>query len=149
MSDGPNLIMATRFSWHAVVLTLVTGCMSLCGACGAGPAKTSTSPPQTLDFFRMVDAIDNPLTFQYAYAPSIVLKDTCTTFFSVSACDPSVVNFQGFYYMFYGSAITTAPNVFQTVIQVTRSTNLAGPYFTYTQRCTWEDNLYGVYVYPP
>lgn len=181
--------MATRFSWHAVVLTLVTGCMSLCGACGAGPAKTSTSPPQTLDFFRMVDAIDNPLTFQYAYAPSIVLKDTCTTFFSaqaaifsplgitsamwnrltpdklglpqrtscarppltmdLSACDPSVVNFQGFYYMFYGSAITTAPNVFQTVIQVTRSTNLAGPYFTYTQRCTWEDNLYGVYVYPP
>jgi len=179
MSDGLNLIVATRLSRHGVVLTFVLACMSLC-SCGAGPAKTSTGPPPTFDFFRMVDAIDNPLTVQYAYAPSIVLKDNVYHIFfcsggnifpawdyiryvestdggqtwstpvdklhatafngmDLSACDPSVVYFGGFYYMYYGSAITTAPNVFQTVIQVARSTNLAGPYLTYTQRSTWED----------
>jgi hypothetical protein len=182
MNDGPNLTLTARHSRQCVVLTFVIACISFCAACGGGgPAKTPNSqPPQTFNFFRIVDAIDNPLTVQYAYAPSIVLKDnTYHVFFcsggnifpawdyiryvestdggqtwstpvdmlhatafngmDLSACDPSVVYFQGFYYMFYGSAITTAPNVFQTVIQVARSTDLTGPYLTYTQRSTWED----------
>jgi hypothetical protein len=41
--------------------------------------------------------------------------------------------------MYYSSSYTTAPNLFQTVIQVARSSNIDGPYFTYTQRGTWED----------
>ena len=46
---------------------------------------------------------------------------------------------QGFYYMYYGSVTTTAPNLFQTVIQVARAAAIDGPYLTYTQRGTWED----------
>jgi hypothetical protein len=180
MNDKPNLTLTAGRSRPGVVLTFVIACISLCGACGAGADKTPTGPPQTFDFFPMVDAIDNPLTVQYAYAPSIVLKDnvyhaffcsggdivpawdyiryvestdggqtwstpvdklhaTALNGMDLSACDPSVVYFQGFYYMFYGSAITTSPNVFQTVIQVARSTDLTGPFLTYTQRRTWED----------
>jgi hypothetical protein len=128
----------------------------------------------------MVDAVDNPTTVQYAYAPSIIFQNNVYHVFfcsggnifpawdyvryvnsmdggktwsspvdmlhatafngmDLSACDPNVVLFQGFYYMFYGSAITTAPGVFQTVIQVARSTAITGPYLTYTQRGTWEN----------
>lgn len=156
-------------------------CIGFCTACGKGGSVSSTGSGQSFDFFQIVDAIDNPLTVQYAYAPSIVLKDNIYHVFfcsggniapawdyiryvestddgqtwstpvdklhatafngmDLAACDPSVVYFPGFYYMFYGSAITTAPNVFQTVIQVARSTDLTGPYLTYTQRGTWEDS---------
>jgi len=71
--------------------------------------------------------------------PVIVLRATGANGFDLAACDPSVVFFQGFYYMYYSSAYTTAPNLFQTVIQVARSGNIGGPYLTYTQRGTWED----------
>jgi hypothetical protein len=56
----------------------------------------------------------------------------------MAACDPSLVYYQGFYYLYYSSAMTTAPNVFQTIIRVARSRNIDGPYLTYTQRGTWE-----------
>src|ERR1700739_4461986 len=145
-------------SARAIALSLVVACVAFCVVCGkAGSGPTSSGPPQTFDFFRMVDAIDNPLTIPYAYAPSIVLKDNVYHFFfcsggnifpawdyiryvestdggqtwstpvdklhatafngmDLSACDPSVVYFGGFYYMYYGSAITTAPHGFHTVI---------------------------------
>jgi len=135
---------------------------------------------QQVDYFRMVDAVDNPATIQYAYAPSIIFQDNVYHVFfcsggnispawdyirytksedggqtwsvpvdmlhatayggmDLSACDPSVVYFQGFYYMYYGSAVTNATNVYQTVVQIARSTAIDGPYLTYTQRGTWED----------
>jgi hypothetical protein len=72
-------------------------------------------------------------------APTIMLHATAANGFDLAACDPSVVYYQGFYYMYYSSVYTTAPNLFQTVIQVARSPNIDGPYLTYTQRGTWED----------
>ena len=72
-------------------------------------------------------------------APTIILRATAANGFDLAACDPSVVYFQGFYYMYYSSAYTTAPGLFQTVIQVARSVNIDGPYLAYTQRGTWED----------
>jgi len=153
--------------------------MLLASAC-AGGNSPPPPPPQQFNFFRMVDALDNPATVQYAYAPSIVLQNnvyhvffcsggnispawdyiryvnstdggkswsspvdmlhaTASNGMDLAACDPSVVFFQGFYYLFYGSAITNAQGVFQNVIQVSRSTSITGPYLTYTQRGTWDD----------
>ncbi len=88
------------------------------------------------DYIRYVNSTAGGETWSI---PSDKLHATAFNGSDLSACDPSVVYFQGFYYMFYGSAITTAPNVFQTVIQVARATGIEGPYLTYTQRGTWED----------
>ena len=57
----------------------------------------------------------------------------------LGACDPSVVYFQGMYYMYFSSAYYTAPTVTQTIMEVARSQNIDGPYLTYTERVTWED----------
>ena len=88
------------------------------------------------DYIRYVSSSDGGTTWS---TPVDMLHATAFNGMDLAACDPSVVFFQGFYYMFYGSAITTAPGVFQNVIQVARSTSIAGPYFTYTQRGTWDD----------
>lgn len=72
-------------------------------------------------------------------APVVLLQATATNGRDMSACDPSLVAYQNFYYLYYSSAITTAPKTYQTVIQVARSTNIAGPYLTYTERGTWEN----------
>jgi beta-xylosidase len=159
-------------------------CIVFCAQCGGGGGYSSghgsgaggSGGAQQYDYFRIVDAADYPDTIQYAYAPSIVLKDGVYHVFFCSggniapaldyvryvkstdggktwttpvdmlhgntelgACDPSVVNYQGYYYMFFSSAYATAPGVYQTIIQVARSTNVDGPYLTYTQRGTWED----------
>jgi hypothetical protein len=53
-----------------------------------------------------------------------------------STCDPSVVLFDGFYYLFYGGNVTTD----QTVVFVARSASPDGPFLKYTQRGTWESN---------
>jgi len=56
-----------------------------------------------------------------------------------AACDPSVVYFNGYYYMYYGSAYISGPSQYtQTIIQVARAAQIDGPYLTYTQRGTWE-----------
>lgn len=89
----------------------------------------------TWDSVRYVKSIDG----KNWSVPTIVLRATGANGFDLAACDPSVVFYQGFYYMYYSSAYTTAPNLFQTVIQVARSANIDGPYLTYTQRGTWED----------
>lgn len=96
--------------------------------CSAGAAPA-------WDFVRYVHSTDG----KNWSAPTIMLRATGANGFDQAACDPSVVFYQGFYYMYYSSAHTTAPNLFQTVIQVARSANIDGPYFTYTQRGTWED----------
>lgn len=164
-----------RFASSILLFSLLL----LACACGGG---NSTTPPLAphFKFFRMVDAVNNPVTVQYAYAPSIVLQNNVYHVFfcsggnispawdyiryitstdggaswstpvdmlhatgfqgmDLAACDPTVIFFQGFYYMFYGSAVTNAPGVFQNVIQVARSDSIAGPYLTYTQRGTWDD----------
>jgi hypothetical protein len=163
---------------HVALAVVTLLLISICTACGG--ARSIPPPIQQFNFFRIVDAVGNPTTVQYAYAPSIVLQNNVYHVFFCSggnifpawdyiryvnsidggqtwsspidmlhatafngmdlgACDPSVVFFQGFYYMFYGAAITTAPNVFQTVIQVARANAVTGPYLTYTQRGTWDN----------
>jgi hypothetical protein len=71
-------------------------------------------------------------------SPEIMVLPSFEDGMDMAACDPSVVFYQGFYYMYYSSAITTAPQVFQTVVRVARSVHIDGPYFTYTDRGTWE-----------
>jgi hypothetical protein len=71
-------------------------------------------------------------------APQIMVLPSFANGADMAACDPSLVFYQGFYYLFYSSAVTTAPEVFQTVIRVARSVNIDGPYLTYTDRGTWE-----------
>ena len=70
--------------------------------------------------------------------PKVMLQATAANGKDMAACDPSLVLFQGYYYLYYSSAVTTAPKTYQTVIQVARSTNIEGPYLTYTERHTWE-----------
>jgi hypothetical protein len=63
-----------------------------------------------------------------------------------AACDPSVVLYKGYYYLYYsnnhqtalvlGNEATTA----QTTISVARAHQIDGKYLTYTKRGTWEDN---------
>ena len=71
-------------------------------------------------------------------SPQIMVLPSWENGMDMAACDPSLVFYQGFYYLYYSSAMTTAPNVFQTIIEVARSVNIDGPYLTYTQRGTWE-----------
>lgn len=70
--------------------------------------------------------------------PTIVLQATGANGEDLAACDPSLVSYQGYYYLYYSSAVTTASKTYQTVIQVARSVNIDGPYLTYTRRGTWE-----------
>jgi len=70
--------------------------------------------------------------------PQIMMLPSFDNGMDMAACDPSLVFYQGFYYLYYSSAMTTAPQTFQTVIRVARSVNIDGPYATYTQRGTWE-----------
>ena len=91
---------------------------------------------QTWDSIRYVKSIDGGVTWS---EPVEMLQATAFNGMDLSACDPSVVYFQGYYYMYYGAATTTGTNAFQCVIQVARSTAIDGPYLTYTQRGTWEN----------
>lgn len=70
--------------------------------------------------------------------PKVMLQATAANGQDLAACDPSLVYYQGFYYLYYSSAVTTASNTYQTVIQIARSPNIDGPYLTYTRRSTWE-----------
>src|SRR5579872_1611120 len=70
--------------------------------------------------------------------PKIMLQATAANGQDMAACDPSLVLYQGYYYLYYSSAVTTASKTYQTVIQIARSASLDGPYLTYTRRGTWE-----------
>lgn len=70
--------------------------------------------------------------------PQIMVLPSWENGMDMAACDPSLVFYQGFYYLYYSSAMMTAPQIFQTIIEVARSVNIDGPYLTYTQRGTWE-----------
>ncbi len=80
----------------------------------------------------------------------MILQATGANGLDLAACDPSLVFYKGFYYLYYSSAVTTGPKKYQTVIQVARSSNIGGPYLTYTNRSTWENTPLDpkVLIYP-
>jgi len=66
-----------------------------------------------------------------------------------SACDPSMVYFQGYYYLFYSGAENVSgpvsggmdkKEVVETVVRVARSEHIEGPYRKWTRRGTWEED---------
>jgi len=84
-------------------------------------------------------------------APKVVLKakpriDSKTRkLTNRAACDPSLVYYQDYYYLFYSNQHQTGLELgdrtgTQTTISVARARNITGPYFTYTERGTWEEN---------
>jgi predicted GH43/DUF377 family glycosyl hydrolase len=56
----------------------------------------------------------------------------------LAACDPDVVYYGKYYYLYYGSAYVSSSGNTLTVIQVARSPTIGGLYLTYTARNTWE-----------
>ncbi len=83
-------------------------------------------------------------------SPQVVLTSTHTNFTGqdYSACDPSIVFQNGYYYLFYSGAENFAGPVssgsdpseaVRTVIRVARSSSPAGPFAKYTTRHTWEE----------
>jgi Glycosyl hydrolases family 32 N-terminal domain len=66
--------------------------------------------------------------------PGIILYPTGENQQERSCCDPSVVFFSGFWYMFYSGNVVP----YQTVMFVARSAQIDGPYLKYTKRGTWE-----------
>lgn len=82
-------------------------------------------------------------------APSVVLESSHINFGGkdYSACDPSIIFQNGFYYLFYSGAENVAGPVsagsdpaetVRTVIRVARSASPTGPFAKYTARATWE-----------
>lgn len=58
-----------------------------------------------------------------------------------AACDPSLVYYQGYYYLYFSNSVQTNPSnwiINQTQVSVARSTTIDGEYLTYTKRGTWE-----------
>ena len=58
-----------------------------------------------------------------------------------SGCDPSLVYYQGYYYLYYSSVWKSKPEfqVGTTIVSVARSQQIDGTYLTYTDRGTWEE----------
>ena len=55
-----------------------------------------------------------------------------------SACDPSIVYFKGYFYLYYGSAYLSPAGHTLGDVQVARSSGIDGPYLTYTTDDRWE-----------
>ncbi len=71
-------------------------------------------------------------------APTVVITSSPVNGNNLAACDPSLVYFQGYYYLYYSGAYDTAPGVTQTVVHVARSVSITGPYEVYTIDGRWE-----------
>lgn len=56
---------------------------------------------------------------------------------NIAYCDPSIVYWEGFYYLYNTNTIMST---YQSYITVSRSASLDGKFLTYTKRGTWEDN---------
>jgi hypothetical protein len=107
-----------------------------------------------LDAIRYIKSADG---FDWS-KPKIVLRAKPTTIpatgkkINGAACDPSIVYYDGYYYLFYTNVYQTAPKVrtdlsfratassYQNGISVARSRQIEGSYLTYTMRDTWEYN---------
>lgn len=63
-----------------------------------------------------------------------------------AACDPSLVYYNGYYYLYYTNNYQTAPvlgserTTAQGAVSVARSRQIDGKYLVYTKRGTWEDS---------
>jgi hypothetical protein len=102
----------------------------------------STGDEASWDFIRYTKSTDGRTWTD----PTIVLRANQNEGRDMSACDPSVIKFGDFYYLFYTGAVVTAPGTgipttpyehgrSQATVQVARSLNLAGPYKeVYTSR---------------
>lgn len=103
------------------------------------------------DYIRHTQSSDNGATWS---APTIALIDLGAASpadpgytpdqggKNAAACDPAVVYWQGYYYLFFGSAedVGSAPNslgVYLTVIEVARATTITGPYNLYLMNGAW------------
>ncbi|MGB7708459.1 MAG: hypothetical protein WBL95_02740 [Microcoleus sp.] len=84
-------------------------------------------------------------------APKVVLKakprieSKTRKLTNRAACDPSLVYYQDYYYLFYSNQYQTGSELgdrvtTQTAISVARARKIAGPYLTYTERGTWAEN---------
>lgn len=100
--------------------------------------STATPESRVWDFIRHVDSSDGV----HWSSPKIMLRPNRpmgpNNGHDLAACDPSVVFYQGFYYLYYSSAYKPAKGVAQTVIQVARAAKIDGEYLTYSDRGTWE-----------
>lgn len=96
------------------------------------------------DYIRYVSSVDG----QHWTKPVVALKtNSDKRGLDYSACDPSMVFFQGYYYLFYSGAenvrgpVSAGMNkkeVVTTVVRVARAQQIEGPYLKWTRRGTWE-----------
>ncbi|MFN7161031.1 MAG: sialidase family protein [Candidatus Gracilibacteria bacterium] len=109
-------------------------------ACSLPKDEQGGNPYGAWDFIRYTKSIDSGKTWS---TPVISLKSKMNAQgIDRSACDPSVVYYKGYYYMYYGSVYRTGyiNNVpqYYTHVQVARAEQIEGPYLTYTMNNTWE-----------
>ncbi len=122
------------------------------------PLPTARNPlyPPPYDFIRFASSINgiNWSTPQLALQPSYIPNPMV----DASACDPSIVFANGYYYLYYGSMYDANapgfssyaagsrwlngsnryPIVELTNMHVARASEVGGPYYEYTRRGTWE-----------
>lgn len=108
---------------------------------------SSPAPREGIDAIRYVFSKDglnwSPPRVVLKAQPRIDSKTGKAT--NRAACDPSLVYYQDYYYLFYSNQHQTASELgdrtgTQTTISVARARNITGPYLTYTERGTWEEN---------
>lgn len=101
---------------------------------------------ESWDHIRYTYSDDDGATWS---TPTVVLASTsyAVTGKDYSACDPSIVFQDGYYYLFYSGAENIGGPIsngsdpsetIQTVIRVARATTPAGPFAKFTNRHTWE-----------
>jgi len=101
--------------------------------------------PESLDSIRHISSTDGiNWTAPVIKLTSHSKRDPSdeTGFSRTSACDPSVVFYQGYYYLYYSSTWKSKPEfkLGPTVVSVARSETIDGTYLTYTDKGTWEKN---------
>lgn len=94
--------------------------------------------PPGWDKIRYIKSTDYGVTWSLP----VVKLETTGSNNAIAACDPSIVFFQGYYYMYFSSAYEigkspTGEAVFQTIIQIARSATIDGEYRTYTTDGMW------------
>jgi len=108
---------------------------------------SSPEPRAGIDAIRYVSSQDG---LQWS-APRVMLKAKprievkTRKMTNRAACDPSLVYYQDYYYLFYSNQYQIGSELgnrkaTQTTISVARARNITGPYLTYTEKGTWEEN---------
>ena len=69
--------------------------------------------------------------------PLLAVMTTGAVNRDLAACDPSVVFYQGYFYMFYGSAYVSPKGNLLTVMQVARARTIEGPWTIFARSGTW------------